>query len=110
MAMKKAITLALLLAAMCATAQNYGTNNATVQTFAGSGFSGYLDGVGQQTMLPALGLSGEHVVCGGHHADGGESGPLGGRHRWFAGTFNFWLGFSTSQAHCRCRQTNQENL
>ena len=32
-------------------AQTYDTNNVFVQTFAGSGFSGYVDGVGQQTML-----------------------------------------------------------
>src|ERR1017187_8570921 len=32
-------------------AQTYDTNNEVVQTFAGSGFSGYLDGVGQLTMF-----------------------------------------------------------
>ena len=32
-------------------AQTYDTNNIVVQTFAGSGFSGYVDGVGQQTMF-----------------------------------------------------------
>lgn len=32
-------------------AQIYDTNNEVVQTFAGSGFSGYLDGVGQLTMF-----------------------------------------------------------
>lgn len=32
-------------------AQTYDTNGDYVQTFAGSGFSGYLDGVGQQTMF-----------------------------------------------------------
>ena len=32
-------------------AQNYDTNGDYVQTFAGSGFYGYLDGVGQQTMF-----------------------------------------------------------
>jgi NHL repeat len=31
--------------------QIYDTNNVSVQTFAGSGFYGYLDGVGQQTMF-----------------------------------------------------------
>lgn len=31
--------------------QTYDTNNDIVQTFAGSAFSGYLDGVGQQTMF-----------------------------------------------------------
>jgi len=34
-----------------ASAQNYDTNGEVVQTFAGSGFTGYLDGVGQQTMF-----------------------------------------------------------
>jgi hypothetical protein len=34
-----------------ACAQTYDTNNEVVQTFAGSGFSGYLDGVGQSTMF-----------------------------------------------------------
>ena len=34
-------------------AQNYDTNNVAVQTFAGSGFSGYLDGQGTQTMFNA---------------------------------------------------------
>jgi hypothetical protein len=32
-------------------AQTYDTNDEVVQTFAGSAFSGYLDGVGQQTMF-----------------------------------------------------------
>src|ERR1035437_8789557 len=32
-------------------AQTYDTNNEVVQTFAGSGFSGYLDGVGQLTIF-----------------------------------------------------------
>src|SRR5437764_2880010 len=32
-------------------AQTYDTNNVVVQTFAGSGFSGYVDGVGQSTMF-----------------------------------------------------------
>jgi mucin-19 len=32
-------------------AQTYDTNNVVVQTFAGSGFSGYVDGIGQQTMF-----------------------------------------------------------
>ena len=35
----------------CASAQSYDTNGAVVQTFAGSGFSGYVDGVGLQTMF-----------------------------------------------------------
>src|SRR6266487_2643572 len=34
-----------------AKAQTYDTNGVVVQTFAGSGFSGYLDGVGQLTMF-----------------------------------------------------------
>jgi len=34
-----------------ALAQTYDTNSEVVQTFAGSGFSGYLDGVGQLTMF-----------------------------------------------------------
>jgi hypothetical protein len=34
-----------------ARAQTYDTNGDYVQTFAGSGFSGYLDGVGQLTMF-----------------------------------------------------------
>jgi NHL repeat len=53
--MKQKITLALwALAAICgsaAEAQTYDTNNVVVQTLAGSGFSGYVDGVGQQTMF-----------------------------------------------------------
>ena len=44
------IALATLLA-WTARAQIYDTNGDYVQTFAGSGFSGYLDGVGQQTMF-----------------------------------------------------------
>jgi hypothetical protein len=43
----------LLTAACCgrALAQNYDTNNVVVQTFAGSGFYGYFDGKGTQTMF-----------------------------------------------------------
>jgi len=51
-------TNALILAWCLATwicwqgqAQIYDTNNVVVQTFAGSGFSGYVDGVGQLTMF-----------------------------------------------------------
>src|SRR5215510_1862472 len=45
-------TLVVLLAgSLCAFAQNYDTNNPVVQTFAGSGFYGYLDGEGTQTMF-----------------------------------------------------------
>ncbi|MCW5555603.1 MAG: hypothetical protein KIS67_26010 [Verrucomicrobiae bacterium] len=53
--MKQKITL--VLTAIVATfaspgkAQSYDTNNVVVQTFAGSGFSGYVDGFGQQTMF-----------------------------------------------------------
>jgi sugar lactone lactonase YvrE len=39
------------LFALQAEAQIYDTNDVVVQTFAGSGFYGYLDGVGQQTMF-----------------------------------------------------------
>lgn len=47
----------IILTALCvlsvwqAKAQTYDTNNVVVQTFAGSGFSGYVDGVGQLTMF-----------------------------------------------------------
>src|SRR5258706_15797550 len=39
-------------------AQNYDTNNPVVQTFVGSGFYGYLDGQGTQTMFnnPSAGV------------------------------------------------------
>src|SRR5258706_9589707 len=42
-----------------ANAQTYDTNNVTVQTFAGSAFTGYLDGQGQLTMFsdPSLVVS-----------------------------------------------------
>jgi len=42
-----------ILASVCwnVDAQNYDTNGDYVETFAGSGFSGYLDGVGQLTMF-----------------------------------------------------------
>ena len=49
--------LKIIFAALCvlpvwqAEAQIYDTNNVAVQTFAGSGFSGYLDGQGTQTMF-----------------------------------------------------------
>jgi serine/threonine protein kinase, bacterial len=52
--MKRISYLCPLWLALCcwqAKAQIYDTNNVVVQTFAGSGFSGYLDGVGQQTMF-----------------------------------------------------------
>src|ERR1035437_8745791 len=44
------LTLTITLAWQ-AGAQNYDTNNVVVQTFAGSGFSGYVDGQGTQTMF-----------------------------------------------------------
>src|SRR6266446_4496040 len=50
----KAIFPILLLTAACCErtlAQNYDTNNVVVQTFAGSGFYGYFDGKGTQTMF-----------------------------------------------------------
>ena len=48
--MRRILCLALLIAGnVCA--QTYDTNNIVVQTFAGSGFSGWLDGVGTQTMF-----------------------------------------------------------
>jgi sugar lactone lactonase YvrE len=45
------LTAVALLFAWQAEAQTYDTNNDVVQTFAGSGFSGYLDGQGTQTMF-----------------------------------------------------------
>ena len=48
--MKRTLCLALLIAGN-ACAQTYDTNNVVVQTFAGSGFSGWMDGVGTQTMF-----------------------------------------------------------
>jgi hypothetical protein len=51
------LKILLALGAVCVTiswqveAQTYDTNLVMVQTFAGSGFYGYLDGVGQQTMF-----------------------------------------------------------
>src|SRR4051812_32283344 len=52
--MRTPFALAVFISIRCcwyATAQNYDTNNVVVQTFAGSGFSGYLDGQGTQTMF-----------------------------------------------------------
>ena len=49
--------LDIIFAALCVLsvwqteAQIYDTNNFVVQTFAGSGFSGYVNGVGQLTMF-----------------------------------------------------------
>src|ERR1700739_3833147 len=53
MKLKIIITLvaAMGILGWCAEAQTYDTNNDVVQTFAGSGFSGYVDGVGQLTMF-----------------------------------------------------------
>ncbi len=53
MRIKGVVTLAaiVVLSRWSAGAQIYDTNNDVVQTFAGSGFSGYVDGVGQQTMF-----------------------------------------------------------
>lgn len=45
------IAATFVLLALRAYAQIYDTNRVMVQTFAGSGFLGYLDGVGQQTMF-----------------------------------------------------------
>lgn len=45
------LTALCVLAVWQTEAQNYDTNNVVVQTFAGSGFSGYVDGVGQLTMF-----------------------------------------------------------
>lgn len=42
---------ALILCAKQSPAQTYDTNNIAVQTLSGSGFSGYMDGVGQQSMF-----------------------------------------------------------
>jgi hypothetical protein len=52
-AMKQKIILAALCALLGwqAAAQTYDTNNEVVQTFAGSAFTGYLDGQGQLTMF-----------------------------------------------------------
>src|SRR6266436_1190525 len=51
--MKSIFPILPLTAACCvrALAQNYDTNNVVVQTFAGSGFYGYFDGKGTQTMF-----------------------------------------------------------
>src|SRR6266436_1058786 len=51
--MKIIFPILLLTAACCGRglAQNYDTNNVVVQTFAGSGFYGYFDGKGTQTMF-----------------------------------------------------------
>lgn len=54
--MKPKLPTLLLTAIMTAVvwhapAQDYDTNGVVVQTFAGSGFSGYVDGVGQLTMF-----------------------------------------------------------
>ena len=53
MKIKGVVTLAaiVVLSRCPAGAQIYDTNNVVVQTFAGSGFAGYLDGQGTQTMF-----------------------------------------------------------
>lgn len=54
--MKLKVLIGFVIAAVFgwhAAAQIYDTNGDFVQTFAGSGFSGYVDGVGQQTMFNA---------------------------------------------------------
>lgn len=53
MKLKLVVTLVAIAAIFGwrAEAQTYDTNNVVVQTFAGSGFSGYLDGQGTQTMF-----------------------------------------------------------
>lgn len=51
MSLKKTLSLVALGLACQVSAQTYDANNVTVQTFAGSGFSGYVNGVGQQTMF-----------------------------------------------------------
>lgn len=48
--MRLVLSIALVITAN-AYAQTYDTNNVVVQTFAGSGFSGYVDGQGTQTMF-----------------------------------------------------------
>jgi hypothetical protein len=49
-----ALVTAVVIQGSQAEAQIYDTNNVVVQTFAGSGFYGYLDGIGQQTMFNDL--------------------------------------------------------
>src|SRR5262252_139177 len=44
-------TSVIVASSLTAQAQNYDTNNPFVQTFVGSGFYGYLDGQGTQTMF-----------------------------------------------------------
>jgi sugar lactone lactonase YvrE len=51
LAVMVALVTAVAVQGWQAKAQIYDTNNVAVQTFAGSGFSGYVDGVGQQTMF-----------------------------------------------------------
>jgi hypothetical protein len=49
--LRLALPLVALSLASRADAQNYGTNNVVVETFAGSDFSGHYDGQGTQTMF-----------------------------------------------------------
>lgn len=56
--LKVSIAALLILLQNAATAQIYDTNSPVVQTFVGSGFYGYYDGVGEQTMFNnPLGIS-----------------------------------------------------
>src|SRR6266850_3821956 len=48
--LRRLFPIVLFLGILKANAQIYDTNNPVVQTFAGSGFIGYLDGQGTQTM------------------------------------------------------------
>ena len=54
-----AIAATLALPALRSNAQIYDTNGVVVQTFAGSGFAGHVDGVGQETMF----ISPEAIVA-----------------------------------------------
>lgn len=49
--MKNLLTLIFTISCLACNAQIYDTNNVAVQTLAGSGFAGYVDGDGQQTMF-----------------------------------------------------------
>jgi hypothetical protein len=53
MKLKTTIAVCVIIGIHCSrsAAQTYDTNGDYVETFAGSGFSGYVDGVGQQTMF-----------------------------------------------------------
>lgn len=49
--MNKLFTIIILLTAQTVFSQDYDTNGVQVETFAGSGFVGWVDGVGEQTMF-----------------------------------------------------------